>query len=391
MSQVTINYESLRNVTSKQDEDAGRERKCGVALADEFFEIPDDLNVREYLLKEVDGKKIKKRTDVNDAIRDTLDNNRDKFAMLNGGITIICKSASVDDKKRRVVLDQPSIINGSQTRGVLKDYFEEAGDDDTDYPSVHFELIVCDDEALGADITIARNFQNKVIPVSTYGARGLFNELEEAMKSHDASIRLRKSETDPPGEAYLDTEKLIQVTTCVVPGQIDMPRSANEGIRSYAFSQKAICLKDFADVMEKEAYSEAKEFFHDVAYDAWSVYNRLRREQAFAAHFREKRTAKHKKRSPVKKDANGNIVDVSMGVLFPILSALGNFVEQRDEGWRLEIPDDYDLSDLIGQASIVFSTGYNDPAKMGKDTQAYLALRPIVTQYLKYRGMAEKA
>jgi len=383
--QFEIEYESLRNVTSKQDDDAGRERRCGVALADQFFDIPDDLNVREYLLKEVDGKKIKKRTDVNDAIRDTLDNNRERFAMLNGGITIICKSAAVDDKKRKVVLTDPSIINGSQTRGVLKEYFDEGGEDDTDYPSVHFELIVCDDSALAADITIARNFQNRVIPVSTYGARGLFDDLEEAMQDRDRSIRLRKSETDPPGEAYLDTEKLIQVVTCVVPGDINMPRSANEGIRAYAFSQKAVCLKDFAAIMEKDEFAEAKQFFHEVAYDAWSLYLKLKTERAFA-QFRQKRQRQHEKRSPVKKDAQGNVIDVSMGVLFPILSALGNFVAKDDDGqWRFEIPEDYDLGDLISQAAIIFSQAYNDPAKMGKDIQAYLALRPIVTQYLKYR------
>jgi len=42
--------------------------------------------------------------------------------------------------------------------GVLKKFFEDS--DDTDYPSISFELLESDDEVLHAKISIARNFQN---------------------------------------------------------------------------------------------------------------------------------------------------------------------------------------------------------------------------------------
>ena len=68
------------------------------------------------------------------------------------------------------------------------------------------------------------------------------------------------------------------------------------------------------------------------------------------------------------------------------MSALGRFIEQNSNGdWVFEIPDDYDLADLICQAERVFASSYQDPAKMGKDIRAYLSLRPMVDQYLKYR------
>ncbi len=70
--------------------------------ADQFFDLPDNLNVREYLQTEVNGKPIKKQTAVNKAIRETSDEDREKFTLLNGGISIIATDAQVDDKERLV-------------------------------------------------------------------------------------------------------------------------------------------------------------------------------------------------------------------------------------------------------------------------------------------------
>ncbi|HEV2037154.1 MAG TPA: AIPR family protein, partial [Candidatus Eremiobacteraceae bacterium] len=172
-SSYSLRYNALRNVTPPEDEAAGRKRYCGNAPANHFFEIPDDLNIRDYLQTEVNGKPIKKKTQVNDAIRDQLDRDRSVFPILNGGITLVCKEAVVDDKDRKMILEECSIINGTQTRGVLKSYFEDRPDD-KEYPTINFEVIVCSNGQLAAEISIARNYQNAVLPVSTYGARGLF-------------------------------------------------------------------------------------------------------------------------------------------------------------------------------------------------------------------------
>ncbi|MBL8680119.1 MAG: AIPR family protein [Myxococcales bacterium] len=383
-----IHYEVLRNVTSKADLDLKRERRCGVAPSGEFFDLPDDQNVRQYLETEVNGKKIKKRTDVNDAIRSTLEARPEDFAMLNSGITIVCTGATVDDKNCVLELTNASIINGSQTRGVLKDFYEEQGEG-SEPPPIHFEVIVCGDSSLASDITIARNFQNRVIPVSTYGAKGLFDELEAAMRKHDPKVNLRKSETDLPENGFIDTEKLIQVITVIVPSSIKMPRAAGKeavsGARAYAFSQKAVCLDDFNEIMTKSEYADAKRFFLEVAYDAHELYKSLHTHPAFGV-FRQK-SGKHERRSPVRKGPKGEVLDVRMGVLFPVMSALGNFAREDAKAgrWCLRVPKDYDMSDLVNQAYLVFANGSGDPAKMGKDPNSYAALQPMVTSYLKYR------
>jgi hypothetical protein len=383
----SIQYEALRNVTSPHDKELGRARYCGVASADQFFELPDNLNVREYLQTEVNGKPIKKQTAVNNAIRETLDQDREKFTLLNGGISVMASAAQVDDKQRSVRMSGASIINGSQTRGVLKQYFCEENQDDKEFPWVNFEVIVCADQVLAAEISIARNFQNAVLPVSTYGAKGLFDELELAMQKQDPQIRLRKSETDV-GDDFVDTEKLIQILTAIVPEGVRMPREdspAGSGVRAYAFSQKAVCLKDYAAIMQAPNYGDAKQFFLEVAYDAWQVFNELKRDPNFGI-FREKRTGKNVKKSPVKKDRQGNVYDVALGVLFPVLSALGKFSKKTAKGhWTFCVPEDFDMADLIKAAELTFSSK-QDPAKMGKEPDCYLALHPIVGAYLKYRS-----
>src|SRR5262245_36942739 len=125
---VPLPYHTLRTVTSPEDHAAKRRRYCGVASADSFFSFDTKENVRTYLSEEIDGK-AKKATKVNRAIKDTLENQRDDFSLLNAGIVLIARDAQVDDNSKRVTLLQPSIINGAQTQGVLKDYFEEHPED----------------------------------------------------------------------------------------------------------------------------------------------------------------------------------------------------------------------------------------------------------------------
>ncbi|MBI4483212.1 MAG: AIPR family protein [Acidobacteria bacterium] len=384
MSEIyTIHYNSLRNVTPPEEAAASRRRYCGNAGANQFFDIPDDLNIRDYLQEKVDGKPVKKETNVNKAIRDQLDGDRSAFPILNGGITLITREVVLDDKDRRAKLSDPSIINGTQTRGVLRDYFSEHPEDAA-YPSVNFEIIVCTDERLAAEITIARNYQNAVLPVSTYGARGVFDDLEAAIQQGNPSIKLRKSETDV-GDNYLDTEKLIQVITAMIPSTVPMARplkgkGGSEGIRVYAYSQKATCLKDFAEIAKSPTlYPEAKRFFEDVAWDAWQIYKQLRSYNGFSVL----RSVTKNKNKEVAEDG------VPAGIVFPILSALGKLTTKLPDGrWQFKIPDDFDLDDLCKQAKATYTVpgpGQSNPQVMGKELACYLNLHAIVDAYLKYR------
>ena len=67
----------------------------------EVLKLNTHANVRSYLL-DVEGKMKKVRTAVHRAIENTLENNPDKFSVLNGGVTIVAENYDVIEKKRQL-------------------------------------------------------------------------------------------------------------------------------------------------------------------------------------------------------------------------------------------------------------------------------------------------
>jgi hypothetical protein len=380
-------YYTLRSVNSPEDTEAGRRRYCGVTSADNLFGLTTEENVRSYLGRDEEGGR-RKSTKVNMAIRATLNSGRDLFPLLNAGLVIVCREAKVDDSSKppNVTLKAPSIVNGAQTQGVLHDYFLEHSDD-TEFPSVNFELIVTNDVELIEDISIARNFQNEVASLSIYGRRGRFDALEAAMRASDPSIHLRKAETDF-GSEYIDTEKLIQVLTVFAPSQIKLPSAEKRNIKTaetiyrvYAYRHRSRCLSDFAVVMDgAENWREAYEFFLSVAVDVWSLYWRLKGEQAFS------------RLVCVKGDnVNGNkkvLPDgVPDGLVFPMLSALSRFIVSEGNHWQLRIPEFFPWPTFYQQTiTLETNTAKHNPQTMGKDADCYIALHGLIDMFLASRA-----
>lgn len=379
---VIITYNTLRTVTSPEDNEAGRRRYCGIAPANCFFDLNTEENVRSYLGRDEDGAR-RKTTKVNSAIRETLSNRRDQFPLLNSGIVIVAHDVKVDDNSKppKVALYSASIINGAQTQGILRDYF--AGQkDDTDYPSVNFELIVTDDEELVGDISIARNYQNEVTALSIYGRQGRFDALEAAMKKSDPEIALKKRETDFSDE-LLDTEKLIQVLTAICPTNVPLPSAEKRKAKTpetiyrvYAYRHRSRCLKDFADVMDSpNDWPAAHQFFLDVAAPVWRLYRQLKGEQAFSrlVCVKGEIVAGRKQVDPE---------GVPDGIVFPMLSALSRFVEEHRNRWRLAIPSKFPWQTFY-QAAILQETGSAafNPQTMGKKADCYIALHGSIDMY----------
>lgn len=376
-------YYTLRSVNSPEDTEAGRRRYCGVAPADSFFQIDTDENVRSYLGRDEEGSR-RKSTKVNIAIRETLNKAPEEFPLLNAGIVIVARDVKVDDntKPPRVTLYSPSIINGAQTQGVLKDFFANPTDD-TRYPSVNFELIVTDDDELIGDISIARNYQNDVSDLSIYGRQGRFEALAVAMRESDPTIKLRTRETDFSDE-YLDTEKLVQVVTAIAPTHVPVPstekrttKTAETIYRVYAYRHRARCLTDFAIVMDQPVkWAMAHQFFLDVAVDVWKLYLKLKSEQTFSRLVCVKGNT----------IAGKKIVDsdgVPDGIVFPMLSALSRFMHEEDGRWRLAIPPKFPWPTFF-QATMLQETSSaasHNPNTMGKKADCYIALHGTIDMY----------
>ena len=248
-------YITCRNISAPEDDAAGRKVYSGHAPASSVLGLEDDENVREYLV-DGQGKGHQKQipTLVHQAIRKTLEDQPDQFSILNGGMVIVARAVDVDDKRRILMLQRPSIINGSQTQGELVRYFAKYRSS-TDFfePSIKFELIVTADDGLIGEISIARNFQNDVRPISIAGRRGQLDELEVAVQRAIPGAKLRKSETDIVADReYLDTEKLIQVMFALMPGAVLKPLDSDSDASNkiFTYSQKTRCLKLFQRVVD---------------------------------------------------------------------------------------------------------------------------------------------
>jgi hypothetical protein len=383
---VPFPYHSFRNISCPEDLANDRKVFSGHAPVTSVLHLSTDENVRAYLL-EAEGKQRRRETQVNHEIRETLESNPESFSILNTGVVIVAHSHEVDEQKKLLHLKKPSIINGSQTQGVLRDHFNRAEEAGKTPPNIHlkYELIVTDDEELIAEISIARNFQNDVANISIAGRRGQLDQLEESLQKRLPEARLRKSETELSDD-YISTERLLQVITTLIPaslwpkaGEIENPKKV------YTYSMKAKCLKEFIEIHRKahdkkdaehERAKELFQFYLDIAAEAFQLYEKWKVHQGF----------KGTGIRSITRD-NREIVEVPDGIIFPILASLSAFAKKTSQGWTIKPPKVFGDDELIRAAKSVYQNiAMSNPWIMGKNQACYAALYQITTIYQKLSG-----
>lgn len=387
---VPFPFFNVRHITSPEDEKTGRKVYVGYAPVSAILDISTNENVREYLLE---GRKKRVPTQVHRAIRDTLENNPEDFGVLNGGIVLVARACEVDEKQKCLHLTNPSIINGSQTQGIIREHFTNrpshqlfAGGVE---PHIKYEVVVTDDEDLIANVSIARNFQNDVMAISIVGRRGHLDELEERFQRVYPRLKLRKSETDVPYDDnnFVDTERLIQVIAALVPEELWL--KDGEVNKVYTYSQKTKCLKEFADIYkvakdtehtQHERYAELYQFYLDVAPTAYELHQKWKIHQGFRGTGLR----------AIRRDERGEIEEVPDGIVFPILASLAEFAEKTAEGWAINVPEVIDNELIQAAKSSYQEVAKSNPAVMGKSKACYVALAQItsiVKRYLLQSGI----
>lgn len=374
-------YHSFRNISCPEDLENDRRVFTGHAPVTSVLHLDTDANVRDYLL-EAEGKLRKRETQVNKEIRQTLESKPEVFSILNGGVVIVAHRHEVDEQKKILRLVNPSIINGSQTQGVLRDFFERLATEDAEAPPIHikYELIVTDNEDLIGEISIARNFQNDVASISIAGRRGQLNELQRALRKEDPAAKLQKKETQL-SEDYVQTERLLQVITALIPAEL-WPK-ANESDnpnKVYTYSMKAKCLKEFQDIFIKahdpkhtdhKAARELYQFYLDIAPQALELYEKWKSHQGFAGTGIRSITRDQRE-----------IVEVPDGIIFPIIASLAAFAKRTDKGWRIAPPSSFRDAEIIRAAKSVYQNmASSNPWLMGKNQACYFALNQITSIY----------
>src|SRR6185503_13216595 len=348
-SVVVFPFHSFRNISCPEDTANDRRVFSGQAPVTSFVPLSTDENVRDYLL-EAEGKQRRRETQVNREIRLTLGSHPEQFSILNGGIVIVARNHEVDEQKKILRLTRPSIINGSQTQGVLKDFLEKLASEGRDLPAIHvkYELVVTDDEELIGEISIARNFQNDVASISIAGRRGQLEELEESLRRKIPDAKLKKSETELSDD-YVGTERLLQVITALIPASLWPKASERENPNKvYTYSMKAKCLREFQEIYRKakdakhEEHKTAQElyqFYLDIAPEAHELHEKWKAHQGFAGTGLRSITREGRE-----------VVEVPDGIIFPILASLSAFARKTDKGWSIEPPRAFRDGELIKAA-----------------------------------------
>ena len=376
---LELPFHSFRNISSPEDLANGRKVYSGHMPARAVLQLTTHENVREYLV-EAEGKQVRRQTQVHRAIRETLEQDQDRFCVLNGGVTIVARECEADEKERILRLVKPSIINGSQTQGVLKDFFQ----DNPDASGIHvkYELVVTDEDDLIAEISIARNFQNDVKSLSIVGRRGQLDELEDSLRKKYPKYRLQKSETEWPTDnnQYIATEKLLQVIAALLPAELWFkPGEVN---KVYAYNAKATCLKDFQEIYrrakdkkdpEQDRYSQIYQFYLDIAAQALDLHEKWKQHPKFAG------TALRS----IEREG-GAIKEVPDGIIFPIIASLSEFAVKETTGWRIVQPPRLDEAELVAAAKRAYmEIASSKPQIMGKSKACYSALQQITAIYKK--------
>jgi hypothetical protein len=375
---LSLSYDSIRNISCSHDLDNGRKVMVGRMRSSESQNISTDENVRDYLVDAV-GKKKKRKGDVHRKIEDTVENYPENFCVLNGGLVIVARDYEIDEKTKTLKLTKASLINGAQTQGVLRDLSANGADLDI---FVTFELIVTKDEALIAEISIARNFQNAVENISIAGSRGVLDELEAHLQKSDAALKLRKSETDRSDE-FTDTEKLIQVIMALAPTDLLDASDIGAKDKVYTYSQKATCLKDYSKIFEAQKNEKADganrtlyNFFLGIGPVALDLYYKWKTHQGFQGTglrslVREGRT----------------IIEIPDGLIFPVIASLSVFVKQIKNGWIVDQPSVLDDEELVAAAKVAYTKmAGSNPQTMGKSSACYSSLLQLTSVYKKLVG-----
>ena len=374
-------FHSVRNITCPEDAANDRKTYMGYAPVRAIQDLPTDKDVRDYLL-ELEGRDRRTPTQVHKAIEDTLKNAPDNFSVLNSGVVVVAHECTVDEKGKMLVLTNPSIINGAQTQGIIKDFFAKPVEEGYNAnPHVKFEVIVTKDDDLIAEISIARNFQNDVMSLSIAGRRGQLNELEKAFQAANPESRLQKSESQKFSDDYVKTERLLQVITALIPEEL-WPKG-KEFSKVYAYSAKAKCLREFQELYKKAKDEKAEDhdwaknlyqFYLDIAARAWDLYEKWKSHSGFEGTGLRS----------IKRDGR-TIVEVPDGMVFPILASLSAFAQKSKTGWSIHVPAIFSDDELIRNAKTVYMDIANsNPNVMGKSKSCYASLYQITSIYKKF-------
>ena len=163
-----------------------QEAHIGVMAAQDFLKLITDEKgdiVKSLFYEQV--RDWKGYNEINSEIRQTIKSeNRDRFALMNNGITIVAKSLKTTGHK--FAMENFQIVNGCQTSHVLHDNSDLL----TAAVRIPVRIICTADEAVTEAIITATNSQTEIPTGQFFALRPFSKKLEQYFKTFDVEKRL---------------------------------------------------------------------------------------------------------------------------------------------------------------------------------------------------------
>jgi hypothetical protein len=388
---LQLSYQLLRNTTSPDEAHTGVKSFVVNLSAFEILKLDTKENLRAYLAE----YNPRKRNRVHEAIENTIQTEPQRFITRNSGFVISATDIEVDDNKKTIQLREPSILNGAQSQGEIRRWVQTVFGDPipggAEEPPffVRAEIIVDPDPDEVVETAIARNTATPVKSISQAGARGHLRDLEESIRKVRPDITIRKSETD---EDVYDTRKILQYARLLMPLSVSKNDSAAEKLRAYKNPEQ--CLTEFSqwfEAKDKDPVAGRKyEFTVQIAPFAVAEYEYWERHEGWNGHKIWEETKKGGR--ACRRDKAKKIVWVSPGLVFPIVGAMSEFVEEKTPSkWVITKPEIFEAQEMISSAVAQFRAVESDPMQMGRSAGAYDALRIYPSTLVKVMRDMKKA
>jgi hypothetical protein len=384
-SSVQLSYQQIRTTTSPDEAATGVKSFVINLPVFEILKLDTKENLRSYIAE----YNPRKRNRVHEAIETTIRHEPQRFITRNSGFVIAASDIDVDDNKKTARLTDASILNGAQSQGEIKRWIVDEYGEDADFSKeeppffVRAEIIVDTDPDEVVETAIARNTATPVKSISQAGARGHLDDLEASLKSRRPDIKIRKSETDTEG---YDPRKILQYARLLMPLSVSGNDTPAEKLRPYKNPEQ--CLTEFSDWFErgKKKKDEGKDFDADALRKYQFTVNiapyALEENEYWEKHdaWNGQRVWEETKKGgrACRRDKNKRIIWVSPGIIFPIIGAMSQFVQEESPcEWRVVKPRIFKPGEMIASAIAQFrsDTVNSDPMLMGRSSGVYDALR----------------
>ena len=326
------------------------------------------------------------------AIRTTLTEKPEWFAVYNRGLTIVAKAIQFDSKSKQLTLKfhdraYHGILDGGHTLKAILDT-REAMQDEEQEGFCNLEIFTGLDESEIPSVVEARNSSKQVASKSLTNLQGKFDYLKGAI-SPEFESHISWMEND---QGSMDVRELVALLTALDP-------EYGPAQPVVAYSGKETCLKRFRDKPEvyERLYgiaSDALRMWDAIQFYLPEQYNKKGPEPGTGGKFGlltgVKKTPKRPKELPF--IGKSTEYQIPSGYVYPVLSAFRAMLVKEDNRWiwgkgfdPLKLIEEGVAADIF-VASVRHSIkNYQNPNRTGKDTQAWMgAFQEARIKFLEY-------